>query len=203
MFKRKSDRTQPLILSLTTLSEAEGFHVVYFESSQDLEMADVDIGEVLLAIARQISQSLTDIALVEPRRLRERLNRYLGPQKNQLVDAINQELIEPAIASLKAIGKNGLVVIVDNLDRLDSRPLDEVVADCGEENRQAAQQAAKTTQEAAQIAQNEAQEGTRLEREGTNAIKEFAYQPLNALVAAMEPTHRTQGASGYCQQRQL
>ncbi|MEQ9668478.1 MAG: hypothetical protein RLO19_09045 [Coleofasciculus sp. G2-EDA-02] len=57
-------------------------------------------------------------------RLRERLNRYLGSQKNQLVDAINQELIEPAIASLKAIGKNGLVVIVDNLDRLDSHPKD-------------------------------------------------------------------------------
>ena len=175
------------LLRLKLELEQEGFHVVYFESSEDLEMADVDIGEVLLAIARQVSQSLQDISLVEPRRLkeflagalevlnsevtgiklkipglkllgdslgdvgmtsdkdkfslyfgigeittrtksdarlRERLNRYLGPQKNQLVDAINQELLEPAIASLKAIGKNGLVVIVDNLDRLDSRPKD-------------------------------------------------------------------------------
>jgi len=59
------------LLRLKLELEQEGFHVVYFESSEDLEMADVDIGEVLLAIARQVSQSLTDIALVEPRRLKE------------------------------------------------------------------------------------------------------------------------------------
>jgi hypothetical protein len=53
--------------------------------------------------------------------LREKLNQYLGPQKTQLLEAINQELLEPAIASLKQQGKKGLVVIVDNLDRLDSR----------------------------------------------------------------------------------
>ena len=35
--------------------EAAGFHVVYFESSEDLEMTDVDIADVLLAIARRIS----------------------------------------------------------------------------------------------------------------------------------------------------
>ena len=38
------------LLRLKLELEQEGFHVVYFESSQDLEMADVDIGEVLLAI---------------------------------------------------------------------------------------------------------------------------------------------------------
>ncbi len=38
--------------------EEEGFHVVYFESSVDLDMADVDISDILLAIARQVSQSL-------------------------------------------------------------------------------------------------------------------------------------------------
>ncbi|MFP5274501.1 nSTAND1 domain-containing NTPase, partial [Coleofasciculus sp.] len=54
------------------------------------------------------------------------------------------------------------------------------------QDAEAAQQAAKAAQEAAQIAQKEAQEGNRLEREGTNAIKEFEYQPLNALISAME-----------------
>jgi hypothetical protein len=38
-----------------------------------------------------------------------------------LLEAINQELLEPAIAKLKQQGKKGLVVIVDNLDRIDNR----------------------------------------------------------------------------------
>ncbi len=53
--------------------------------------------------------------------LRQKLNQYLGPQKTHLLEAINKELIEPAIASLKKHGKNGLVVIVDNLDRVNNR----------------------------------------------------------------------------------
>ena len=172
------------LLRLKIELEQEGFHVVYFESSEDLEMADVDIGDVMLAIARRVSQSLDKIVLEEPSRLkellqgavkvlnsevtgvkfklpgakilgdsvgdvgitsdndkfslylgiaeittkaksdatlREKLNQYLGPQKTQLLDAINAELLEPAIASLKHLGKKGLVVIVDNLDRIDNR----------------------------------------------------------------------------------
>jgi nucleoside-triphosphatase THEP1 len=165
------------LMRLRTELEQEGFHVVYFESSEDLEMTDVDISDVLLAIARRVSQSLDKLLLGEPSRLyellqgaakvlnsdvtgmkfkvpgvgdvgvtsekekfslafgigeittkaksdaklREKLNQYLGPQKTQLLEAINQELLEPAIASLKQQGKKGLVVIVDNLDRLDSR----------------------------------------------------------------------------------
>lgn len=166
------------LLRLKLELELENFHVVYFESSQDLEMADVDIADFLLAIARHVSQSLIDINLNEPIKLkellqnawrilntevtgaktklpgvgdigfsiekekfslslgigeittrtkndailRERLNQYLAPQKNKLVEAINNELLEPAIAKLKQLGKNGLVVIVDNLDRIDSSP---------------------------------------------------------------------------------
>ncbi|NMG07870.1 AAA family ATPase [Brasilonema sp. UFV-L1] len=158
--------------------EADGFCVIYFESSEDLEMTDVDIADVLLAIARRVSQSLEKLNLAEPSRLkelllgaikvlnadvtgvklkvpnvgdfgvssekekftlafgigeittkaksdatlRERLNQYLGPQKIKLLDAINKELLEPAIAKLKQQGKKGLVVIVDNLDRIDNRP---------------------------------------------------------------------------------
>jgi hypothetical protein len=165
------------LLRLRTELEQEGFHVVYFESSEDLEMTDVDISDVLLAIARRVSQSLDKLLLGEPSRLkellqgaakvlnsdvtgmkfkvpgvgdvgvtsekekfslafgigeittkaksdatlREKLNQYLGPQKTQLLEAINTELLEPAIASLKQQGKKGLVVIVDNLDRLDNR----------------------------------------------------------------------------------
>jgi hypothetical protein len=165
------------LLKLRQELEAERFHVVYFESSEDLEMADVDIGDVLLAIARRISQSLEGLKLGEAKglrgllqgaakilmteielegsaeimgvgvagnsegelslsagigkitarakndaTLRDRLNQFLGPQKNQLLEAINDELLKPAIAQLQAQGQQGLVVIVDNLDRIDNRP---------------------------------------------------------------------------------
>lgn len=164
------------LLRLKLELEQSGFHVVYFESSEDLEMADVDISDVMLAIARRVSQSLDTITLEEPSRLKEllqgtakvlnsnvtgvklklplgdvgitsekekfsiafgigeittrtksdatlrqKLNQYLGPQKNLLLEAINQELLEPALAKLKQQGKKGLVVIVDNLDRIDNR----------------------------------------------------------------------------------
>jgi hypothetical protein len=171
------------LLRLKTELEQEGFQVVYFESSEDLEMADVDIADVLLAIAYRVSQSLDKIILEEPSRLnkllqglwnvlnsevtgfklkppemsgvpkigdvgvtsenekltiafgfgeiitrvkndaklREKLNQYLAPQKTQLLEAINKELLEPAIIKLKQQNKKGLVVIVDNLDRIDNR----------------------------------------------------------------------------------
>jgi hypothetical protein len=140
--------------------EKEGFHVVYFESSQVLEMADVDVTDIMLAIARQVSASLeaiqikfkpgyfvnlfrelgeilqtpVEISNVEfsvgiskvtaktkdSPKLRSQLRQYLEPRTSGILDAINQELLEPAKESLKRIGKKGLVVIIDNLDRLDN-----------------------------------------------------------------------------------
>lgn len=38
--------------------ERQGYHVVYFESSQDLDMADVDVSDIVLAIARQVSEQM-------------------------------------------------------------------------------------------------------------------------------------------------
>ena len=46
------------LLSLKKELEEEGFHVVYFESDEDLDMGDVDISDILLAIARRVSHSL-------------------------------------------------------------------------------------------------------------------------------------------------
>jgi len=166
------------LLRLKAELEDDNFHVVYFVSSDDLEMADVDISDVLLAIARRISESLENIQLgpqatgfrgllnatkkvlltevdvkagaslfggkvgvdttkrevslsagiaeltvtaKNDQGLREKLNQFLGPQKNKLLETINQELIEPAIAQLQQAGKKGLVVIIDNLDRIDNR----------------------------------------------------------------------------------
>ncbi|PPJ61535.1 AAA family ATPase [Cuspidothrix issatschenkoi] len=163
------------LLRLQVELEAADFHVIYFESSEDLEITDVDIADVFLAIASRISKSLEKIVLEEPRKfqellqgawnilnsevtgfkgkfagqdigytadgeklslslgigeittkmksdstLRTKINQYLGPQKTELLQVINQELLEPAISKLKQQGKNGLVVIVDNLDRIDN-----------------------------------------------------------------------------------
>jgi hypothetical protein len=182
--------------------EREGFHVIYFESSQDLEMADVEVSDILLSIARRVSESLENLRKIEidePRGLqdllrgaakllqteieisaepsvpgiskdaastegkfsveagiagvsqvtasseevlsllalrigkiiartkespifRAMLRGYLDPRINWFLEAINKELLEPATEKLKQHGKNGLVVIVDNLDRLDTSP---------------------------------------------------------------------------------
>lgn len=149
------------LLRLKAELEQSGFHVVYFESSQDLEMADVDISDILLAIARQVSKSLEAVKISlkpsyftnlfreigdllqtpievaaeaelsfaigkitakakEAPKLRDKLRDYLEPRTSSVLECINQELLTPAIAKLKQLGKNGLVVIVDNLDRVDS-----------------------------------------------------------------------------------
>ena len=150
---------------LKQLLEAEGFHVVYFESDKNLEMGDLDVSDILLTIARQVSESLNTrekLNLDEPRRfksiiegaikllqteieispefelsfgiakitaqakaspqLRSKLRDYLGSRSNGIIETINQELLEPAHKKLKQRGKNGLVVIVDNLDKVDSSP---------------------------------------------------------------------------------
>lgn len=51
--------------------------------------------------------------------LREKLNRYLGSIKTELLRDINQELVQPLVEAVQAQGKKGLVVIVDNLDRVE------------------------------------------------------------------------------------
>jgi hypothetical protein len=160
----------------------EGFHVVYFESSQDLDMGDVDITDILLAITRQVSESLETIGIKlipgyfvnlfselkdvlltpielsgeasvpgiggkinassegkfefslplgigkitaktkDSPKLREQLRQYLEPRTNTILESINEEVLGRATQELKARGKKGLVVIVDNLDRIDPRP---------------------------------------------------------------------------------
>ncbi|MDJ0618202.1 MAG: AAA family ATPase [Calothrix sp. MO_192.B10] len=142
----------------------QGFHVVYFESTQDLDMADVDVTDVMLAITRQVSESLEDFGIklrpgylgkllneiidflqtpIEVKaeaeislplkiakitaktkdspKLRSRLRQYLEPQTNNILQWINEEVLERGNQELARRGNKGLVVIVDNLDRVDPR----------------------------------------------------------------------------------
>lgn len=141
--------------------EQHQFHVVYFESSKDLDMADVDISDILLSIARSVSESLESIGIClkppyfarlfndiqdflqtpielsgqaelsvgiakitartkDSPQAREKLRQHLEPRTQGILQAINEEILERAIDELKWRGKRGLVVIVDNLDRVDS-----------------------------------------------------------------------------------
>jgi AAA ATPase domain len=158
----------------------EGFHVVYFESTKDLDEMDLDLTDIMLAIARRVSQSLEEgniclqaqgfkeflknswnflqtpvsleaegelfgtkykgnidgnmevslplgIAKITAKTksnsdLRSKLRQYMEPQANKMLELINQEIIDVAINQLKQRGKKGLVVIVDNLDRIVSKP---------------------------------------------------------------------------------
>ncbi|MFN7518360.1 MAG: P-loop NTPase fold protein [Dolichospermum sp.] len=152
------------LLRLKADLEAENFHVVYFESTCVLEMVDIDITDILLAIAGLVSKSMEAMKLrVQPTyftklfsevvdflqtpielgveaelsvgigkitaktkespHLRRRLRDYLEPRTENILQSINKELLDRANLELKARGKKGLVVIVDNLDRVAIRPL--------------------------------------------------------------------------------
>ncbi|MDE5081136.1 MAG: AAA family ATPase [Trichodesmium sp. St18_bin1] len=143
--------------------EKGGYHVVYFESSEDLDMGDVDVSDILLAIARKVSESMEQAKIkVKPGyfqklfseiseilqspielsteaelsvgiakitaktkdspKLRSQLRQYLEPRTSTLLESINQELLEHVNIELRHRDKKGLVVIVDNLDRVDNSP---------------------------------------------------------------------------------
>lgn len=165
---------------LKTELQSEGFHVVYFESTEDLDETDVDITDIMLAIARRVGESLEQINItLQPQgfksflngvweflqtpvvvsaetevlgakikgstegqlefslpagigkitaktkdspKLRSKLRQYLEPQTNRILQFINEEIIKVATEQLKQRGQKGLVVIIDNLDRIDNRP---------------------------------------------------------------------------------
>lgn len=170
------------LLRLKQELEQEQFHVVYFESSDDLDLGNVDVSDILLAIARRVSTSLESLPskdedsnfkgllqkaakllsieielstegqipgvgdfdlklsseeasitlstligkintkVKKNENLRDRLKDYLEPKTDAILEVLNQGLFKPADQELKDQGKAGLVVIVDNLDRLDNIP---------------------------------------------------------------------------------
>lgn len=51
-------------------------------------------------------------------KLRSQLRQYLEPRTNSILQSINEEVLVRGTQELKARGKKGLVVIVDDLDRV-------------------------------------------------------------------------------------
>jgi hypothetical protein len=151
------------LLRLKAELEEAGFYVVYFESNDNLDLADVDVTDILLAIAQRVSERLeadnirikpnyfvnlfaeigeilqtpidistvdlsVGIAKVTARtrdsyRLRDQLRQRMEPRTNGMLQSLNRELLDEAKTRLKREGKKGLVVIIDNLDRVDQRQL--------------------------------------------------------------------------------
>ncbi len=169
------------LLVLKDKLQREGFHVVYFEGTNEFDKADVDISDILLAITRQVSRNLENLHIQTQAQgfrkllkgavdllnsefkglkinipglenlgvgytagkgefslafgigqlnlkakaskdIRGLLREYMNPQINTIIKAINEELLEPAREKLKSqLKKKGLVVIVDNLDRIDNK----------------------------------------------------------------------------------
>lgn len=146
--------------------EAQDFHVVYFEASEDLDIADVDVTDIFLSIIRQVTENLKEVNIqIKPNyfqglfneladflqtpidlsyenefalpmglgkiaaqtkespKLRNRLRQYLEPRTSNILEVLNEDVLGTATTKLKQQGKQGLVVIIDNLDRIANRPI--------------------------------------------------------------------------------
>ncbi|MGI2904778.1 ATP-binding protein, partial [Tolypothrix sp. VBCCA 56010] len=53
--------------------------------------------------------------------LRSRLRQYMEPQTTKILNLLNEEILKVATQQLKQHGQKGLVVIVDNLDRIENK----------------------------------------------------------------------------------
>ncbi|MGA1474124.1 MAG: ATP-binding protein [Prochlorothrix sp.] len=162
---RKSTELSRLAANL----RAEDFVVISFDSSEELDMGDVDISDILLAIAHQIAKwmqqqkirvkagylsNLVQEAMEllhtpievdfeaeaslgigpfslgkvtaktkESPQARSQLRQSLEFRTDGLITAINEELLAPVNQILADRGQQGLVVIIDGLDRIQNDTL--------------------------------------------------------------------------------
>ena len=86
------------LLRLKAELTEDGFHVVYFESTEDLDIADIDISDILLAIARRVSESLEEAKVhLQPQGFR----RFLQETR----EFLNSPVEVRGEASIPGIGK--------------------------------------------------------------------------------------------------
>jgi energy-coupling factor transporter ATP-binding protein EcfA2 len=89
------------LLCLKSILEDEGFQVVYMESSQSLNLADTDIGEILLTIASHLSQSFEVLELTSSTLLWQSL-------LQELWKILNREVESQPLALVSVMEKNGI-----------------------------------------------------------------------------------------------
>ncbi|NES81673.1 MAG: ATP-binding protein [Moorea sp. SIO2B7] len=80
-----------------------------FEFDTDLEDANLSLSTVFGKITATTKKD-NDV--------KARLRDYLEPKTEAILDVLNEALFDPINAELQRQGKNGLVIIVDNLDRI-------------------------------------------------------------------------------------
>lgn len=87
------------------------------ESRLEIDDTEAEKGERCV-----LSGTLRDFAICAKRsaQVRLKLRQYLEPRISLILEALNTEIIAPVTAELKRLGKNGLVTIVDNFDRLEA-----------------------------------------------------------------------------------
>lgn len=113
LFKRFMDRAKNLLSdSLDTLNREIEAGEIEIPGMGNVSFADNELGFSILGLGKMSAK------MKDSRTLRGKLKNFLEPEVREIVDAINKELIEPANEALKCKGKNGLVVIVDGLDKM-------------------------------------------------------------------------------------
>ena len=116
-----SDNLQMIAHQVTESMEAVGIRLrpTYLENMfrnlletlrSPVEISDVSFSVGIAAITARAKESPE---------MRSQLRQYLEPRTKSIIDAINEEILEAANQQLQSNGKKGLVVIVDNLDRID------------------------------------------------------------------------------------
>jgi hypothetical protein len=88
-----------------------------FGELKEIVQTPIDISELSLSMG---IAKITAQAKDSPR-VRSRLRQYLEPRTNGILESINQEVLGRGTEKLRQLGKKGLVVIVDNLDRVGNR----------------------------------------------------------------------------------
>jgi len=120
------------LLRLRAELEEQGFYTVYFKFSKNVDVENADEIDIVLDIAAYIINKLKQINIelkekeftfkaIKVPNFRSELIRLLEKRRNRNVAIIDVEIIQPIIKEIKQLGKEGLVVIVDNLDRLNNR----------------------------------------------------------------------------------
>jgi len=100
------------LLKLKAELEEEGFYTIYFQFSQEININNIKTTpEILDFIGRNMRRNLELIDIDD-----NEFDKY-GYYHSEI---INSHLISPVIKKLKKMGKEGLVIMIDNFDRLDN-----------------------------------------------------------------------------------
>jgi len=75
----------------------------------DLQLEHIEFNMGLTTISTKLKDSNS---------MRKKLRAELEPRTDNIIDSINEEVLKAANEKIKSIGKKGLVVIIDNLDRI-------------------------------------------------------------------------------------